>query len=429
MGGKTRAAARAYLDATGADLPDLTADTAPDWCAAADADAEYAALRDFAYGPNGILPRDVVFRAMQRPPHTRVTGCGRVYPYQLEELESMAPVLKISGYNSRMDNAAAVPGAREAERFATAIADVTVSAYVTEDADALTRIVGVLATWARAGAFLDTLNCVQPDGYISSRGACTQWTRSDGQDPSGIKDWTMPTMLMAGLARNYHALLQDHEADTLAEDHAAIARWLGPDLSRRIPTPRDVYFGVNMAYYWPTAVSDMAAGRTTRAQDRLRRLHDGIVRLMNEDGSITDRTTRGDRALWYQHTSIGEAVMSFEMMRAAGVPVSARAEQRLHAAVDLFLRAVDDYAVLDPWARQRHNGSYKGGTQDWNRMGWPSTNFGGSWFHVYPYRYPDHPNAARLRAKVSWRQGSATRDTDFGVGVGCIYNLAAGVVN
>ncbi len=188
MGGKTRAAARAYLDATGADLPDLTADTAPGWCAAAEADAEYAALRDFQYGPNAILPRDVVFRAMQHQPDTRIAGCGRVYPFQLDELERMAPVLKISGYNSRMDNASSVPGAPEAERFATTVADVTVSAYVTEDAAALTRIIGVLANWARAGAFLDTLNCVQPDGYISSRGACTQWTRSDGQDPSGIKD-------------------------------------------------------------------------------------------------------------------------------------------------------------------------------------------------------------------------------------------------
>ena len=158
-----------------------------------------------------------------------------------------------------------------------------------------------------------------------------------------------------------------------------------------------------MGWYWPAINLDMATGREDRARQKLARLASGLDRLVNRDGSITDRTTRGDRALWYHYTSIGEIVMSLEMMRAAGTPVDSDLEDRLHAAVDLFLRTIDDHSAIHPWAQQRHNSSYDGETQDWNDLFWPNSDFAGSWLHVYPYRYPDHPNSEALRERVSWR--------------------------
>ena len=150
--------------------------------------------------------------------------------------------------------------------------------------------------------------------------------------------------------------------------------------------------------------------------------------LINEDGSVRQRTTRGNRALGYNYTSIGEIVMTMEMMRASGPSVDPGMKERLHKAVDIFVRAVDDFGVIDPWAEQRHNSVNDGETQDWKRFGWENTGFGGSWMHVFVYRYPDHPNAQALAAKVPWQAGSATTDTDYGLPMGCIYNLASGRV-
>jgi hypothetical protein len=85
--------------------------------------------------------------------------------------------------------------------------------------------------------------------------------------------------------------------------------------------------------------------------------------------------------------------------------VSCRARgEKLHKAVDLFVRAVDDFSVIHPWAKQRHNSSYKNETQDWNSRYWPNNDFAGSWLHIYPYRYPNNPNAEKLKAKVSRRR-------------------------
>ena len=51
-----------------------------------------------------------------------------------------------------------------------------------------------------------------------------------------------------------------------------------------------------------------------------------------------------------------------ELIRAAGIPISDKVENSLHKAVALFLAAVKDPNVLDPWARKRHNSIYNGTT-------------------------------------------------------------------
>ncbi len=241
-----------------------------------------------------------------------------------------------------------------------------------------------------------------------------------------MKDATHSTYLMAGLVRTYLALLSDHGKEALAEEHAAIAAWIAEGFSARLKRPSQVYFGLNVGWCWPSINLAMSEGRTDRARQLLRRLERGLARRVNPDGSIVDRTTRGDRALWYHYTSIGELLVSLEMLRAAEMSPDPALEDRIHAAVDLFICAVQDYSIIHRWASRRHNSSYEGETQSWHRAGWPHYTLGGTRLHVYPYRYPNHPNAAALREMVGWNAGSATTDIDFGFGAGCLYNLAAG---
>ena len=44
-----------------------------------------------------------------------------------------------------------------------------------------------------------------------------------------------------------------------------------------------------------------------------------LDKLVLEDGSIKDRTTRGNKALWYHHTGLIETIVTLEMARKYGV--------------------------------------------------------------------------------------------------------------
>ncbi len=424
FGRRTAAAADAFLAKSGASLPALSAETASIWCEFAQSDARYVAYQSFKYEGYGILPRDVVFAAMQADLSDRQAACGfSLGPVMLEKQE---PITRISGFNSRMDNIASVPGAREAETFVGGFTHSAMVSFVTEDAESRSELLRILARWARAGAFLGTESCVDGDGILNMSGQCAEWRDPEGQDLSAMKDATHSTFLMAALVRAYLALLSGHETEAMAAEHAAIRDWITSGFGSRLKSVSQVYFGLNMGWYWPAINLDMAVGNTEAARKKLDRIADALGDLMNADGSIEDRTTRGDRALWYHYNGLGEVVMSMEMMRAVGMPVDPQLEDRLHAAVDLFIRATDDYAVIHPWASRRHNSSYEGETQDWDRWTWMESDFAGSWLHVYPYRYPGHPNAIALAERVDWRAKSASVDIDYGLGVGCLYSLAGG---
>ena len=218
-----------------------------------------------------------------------------------------------------MDNFPEVPGADAADEFAERFGGASVAAFVRQDGEALTRLVRVLAHWAEKDAFLGTISCVTEDNYLISAGECAEWQQPDGQDLSGAKDASHSTFVMAGLVRTYLALLSDHERKALANEHAEIDSWIRNGFSARLKRPDYVYFGLNMGWYWPAINLAMAEGRHRRARQLLRQLERGLAQDVNSDGSIKDRTTRGDRALWYQFTSIGEVLVSLETLRAVGM--------------------------------------------------------------------------------------------------------------
>jgi hypothetical protein len=420
IGRRTREAAQMFAVDTGATLPALSDENASQWCEAITTFASSPEARFLASPARSLLPADVLIGMSRQPTEVGADLC-KPRGSGLDQALAIEPIIKVSGFNSRMDNIELVEHARDLERFAAAFGAKSVLALATNDAAGKAELVKLLARWAQAGATLDTIDCVTDSGNLVDNGACTEWTQDDGQDPSGMKDATFTTFIGAGLVRAYYAALADADPEGLAAEHAAIKSWIA-DWSKRLKRPDNVYFGLNMGWYWPTIVNELAAGKADQARARLDKIAKEMIRLINDDGSIKERTTRGNRALWYHHTSIDEIVVSMELMRAAGVTPPAELEEDLHRAVAVFIAGVKDHSTLDKWAKVANNSVYDG-TQDWD-FNWYDGDFAGTWLHIYPYRYAGTQQAAELREMVPLTSRSATSDIDLGLGLGCIYNTA-----
>jgi hypothetical protein len=327
----------------------------------------------------------------------------------------------IRGYNSRMDNTRSVPGAQLLNDFVADMSGAAAHAAATGDARAKDQILDALANWARQGALTQTRICTS-GGNLDSR--CTEWTRPDGQDPSAMKDFSAVQMSAAALRRAYLVAARSHARQERAADHAAIERWFGT-FDDRMKRPTSVYFGLGLGWYWPAIDAAVMEGRTSRAKSLADKAVRDAGKLIDGDGSIAERTTRGDRALHYHSSALNEIVVTMEMQRALGGRPPRGLEDRLHRAVNLFIRATQDHAVLDPWARQAHNATFRPGRQDWSRN-WVHNSWGSSWWHIYAYRYPDRPEAQWIARAISPRSGSARTDEEVGVALGCVYRGARG---
>jgi len=211
----------------------------------------------------------------------------------------------------------------------------------------------------------------------------------------------------------------------MIDEHNAIKKWLGEDLSLRLKKPGRVHFGLNMGWYWPAIDKDLANGNINAARNKVRKLLIEIVLLINSDGSIKERTTRGNRALWYHFSSIHEIVMSLEYAHSLDVPIDQNLENKLHSAVEVFLNGYMDKSFMMKWAQKAHNSKYSGPWQDWDDKDFRYGDQMTSWISVYVYRYPKHPNAISIRQLVPEGSVSATRDIDYGFGAGCLYDAAS----
>ena len=364
-----------------------------------------------------LIPQDVVSHVMSLSPTVAASHC-RVS--SLRGYLSQRPPARVRGYNSRMDNAASVEGARTLERMTSDFSRAAAFAFVSRDAAAKRDILDFLVHLARANAFTDTTVCVRGGQLLSS---CTEWTRPDGADLSTMKDFSAVQMAISSMQRGYYLAAANFQTSERAADHQIVQNWFNV-FNGRMKRPTDVYFGLQMGWYWPSIDIAVAQRGSSAGRSTAGRLARGFNKLVLNDGSMRDRTTRGDRALWYHNSSINELVHSLEMIRATGASIPASLERKLHVAVNLFVRSVGDHSVIDPWARQAVNARYTPNRQNWPRD-WQNTSWGGSWWHIYAYRYPERPEAQWLRRAVRPNSGSAFADQEIGVGVGCIYNAAS----
>ncbi len=422
LGRRSVGAANLFAGDTGLTLPDLTDDTAGQWCEEIQtfaASPEAAILSTFV---GQLLPKDVLLGFASVDPNARANLCDpRV---AIREINMVEPIKKIEGFTSDMRRVVkTLPNVTELDEFVFKFGQLATRAYAGNDAALKGQLLDILERWALEGALLDTTNCMRPNGTYK-KSLCTQWTVRDGSDLSPTKDWEFTMDRAVGLIRIYYIALVDFEPDERDEQHRIIKDWL-EEFPPRLRPARSV----NVIYdvgrtFMDAIVNDYVGAKPDAARAKLQRVEKALNRFLQSDGSIEKATTRGDRALWYQYTSLSDAIIATEMIRAAGLPLSGRVEEKLHKAVALFVAAVEDPDVLDPWARKRHNATYDG-RQDFDFARWHSSIYRGSWLYIYPYRYPDRVESKELLRLVPPDANSATSDWHFGIGLGCVYNAAA----
>jgi len=180
--------------------------------------------------------------------------------------------------------------------------------------------------------------------------------------------------------------------------------------------------GNSAGWFFPNIV--LKHNNNKNYKSLVKKLIKGADKWILKDGSIKDRTTRGNRSLWYHHTGLGEAFMILEIANAANVKLPKNYEKNILKAAELFQDGFVDNSILEPWAKKAHNSQASNGVQKFNKN-LDGVSFNGPWFHIIQYRYPDHRTSKFLKSKMTTRARSLKSDEIAGIGIGCIYNALA----
>lgn len=364
-----------------------------------------------------FVPADVFKNLDSVPNETRSKLC-LASTNSRQAVDSVVPREKIEGLNSKMSNAEEVYGFAELQMFASAFSDVATQAYVHDDDDAKKQLIEALARWAGLGAYQQTRDCVN--------GRCpAEWRDPNGLDISPEKDHSTSVDFVMAIAMAYYTVLSDFKTEEFSRQHTQIKSWL-ESFGRKLRNPSGsrTYFGLRMGHQWNHLLMEMSRGDMASFRQRLTKLSETIGSVVLEDGALKDRTTRGDRAIWYHHASLGELIGSLEMMRANQIPIDPDLEAKTHRAVTIFLDAADDPASIMRWASESHNNGSDGSNQDFLLNDFRTTDWGSSWAYAYVHRHPNHPNSVRLRAVLDNLEILHTRDMGLGVNFGCFYRAA-----
>jgi len=203
--------------------------------------------------------------------------------------------------------------------------------------------------------------------------------------------------------------------------HKKINQWF-KSFYKRIKPVSKFYMGNSAGWFFPNIA--LKHNNNKNYKPLVKKLVKGADKWILKDGSIKDRTTRGNRSLWYHHTGLGEAFMILEIANAANVKLPKNYEKNILKAAELFQDGFVDNSILEPWAKKAHNSQASNGVQKFNKN-LDGVSFNGPWFHIIQYRYPDHRTSKFLKSKMTTRARSLKSDEIAGIGIGCIYNALA----
>jgi len=326
---------------------------------------------------------------------------------------------KILGYNSRMDNWKIVEGVYSRDVFKE-YADAITYASVNENDKVKEFLFDKLYTWAKNNALSATKQC-----YTNSKDKpilkdCEgEWSDPNGQDIAPIKDATVAVEIVMGLNYIYNLNFTSYKTDD--PRHKKIIQWF-KSFYKRIKPVSKFYMGNSAGWFFPNIA--LKHNNNKNYKSLVKKLIKGADKWILKDGSIKDRTTRGNRSLWYHHTGLGEAFMILEIANAANVKLPKNYEKNLLKAAELFQDGFMDNSILEPWAKKAHNSQASNGVQKFNKN-LDGVSFNGPWFHIIQYRYPDHRTSKFLKSKMTTRARSLKSDEIAGIGIGCIYNALA----
>ncbi len=321
----------------------------------------------------------------------------------------------IKGYNSRMDNGRDVPFADETGLFILRMSEVVTDAWVLNDNEKKETALEALHQWALRGGLLKTKSCTR-NGMLDQ--GCTEWTQPDGQDLSDSKDFATVQMWVMKLANGYYFSLADFKVGD--PRHKLIQNWLGEFFKRNKKADK-VYFGLDHGWFYPAILDRLRQSKSP--ESLVKKLLKDLDKQVYDDGSMKDRTTRGNRALWYHHDAVKEAMVSIEIAKTTGVEIPEKLNDKMSNAGAVFVNGYFDHASLDKWAKEAHNAVYEPGKQDFKNKLNRIPN-GHSWFYIFSYRNPNDPITKQLDDVIQQADNQAVRDGQIGFGLGCIYAVA-----
>lgn len=341
---------------------------------------------------------------------------------------NVIPVYAFGGLQSNWANRDLVAGASSIENFVAALSNYSAIAKDKNDVALKSEVLSSIYRWSSADAFKGSRMCWSATtGMWDS--TCTQWTDPEGNDLSPLQDNNFIVQAIESIRSSY-SLISDWARVNDPTKHQNISAWLNYwDLNTPDPDPNNVFFGLGMGRFQWEIQRVFDSGGVQATIPLVNQLMSGILNLLNEDGSIVDRTTRGNRALWYHFTSINEVVTSMYLAKRAGVQIDSSIENRLHKAVEIFLNTLDDPKYILPWASVGFNNGGDGTQQEFfsgrvnDFTGWYDNTYAGSWVYLYSNWYATNNNSLRLRQLVPMATAkSAQVDTQFGIPLGCLIN-------
>ena len=115
-----------------------------------------------------------------------------------------------------------------------------------------------------------------------------------------VKDATVSIEIALGLNYIYGAF-KEYKVDDLR--HRKINEWL-KKWHKRLPDYNDFYWGNSVGWSFPNIFVKHQTGENYQKFDK--KIIKGADKWILRDGSLKDRTTRGNRALWYHSSGLGE---------------------------------------------------------------------------------------------------------------------------
>ena len=370
-----------------------------------------------AVSPSFFVPYDI-WQSYDNASHEmRAEICGYTEGYSTALDLVPTPIPKrIKGLNSRMDNFRSVEGFVELDEFVRRLPKFVARAHANGAENHLSSALAALDMVAEAQGWVDTKSCTK-DGYYSE---CERaWKQKDGQDLAESMDFSAAQVRIMHLYYMYKALLNADFRDDVRLKK--IDEWFEIFIQRN-KRVNEVFFGLDLGWHWPAFAALYEADKQEAAALASKMVKE-IDMLVLDDGSLKDRTTRGNRALWYHYEAIGETFISIEIARNLGVEIPTELEEKLLKSVEIFINGFEDPSTLDKWASKAHNSIYKTGEQKFNNT-LASLKWANSWFYIFQYRYPQHPASNKLKSYLKRARDPLVTDGMVGLGLGCIYEVA-----
>ena len=276
------------------------------------------------------------------PSENRINSCGykSFSPNWRVINKDLAP--RIKGYNSKMDNWRKVEGAYSRDVLVKYL-EASTYAMVSDDEALKEKLFDKLYQWASKNALSATMQCYSngPKGVLP---ACEgEWSDPDGQDIAPIKDATVAVETVMSLNYLYKLYYADYKPED--DKHKAILGWF-ESFYPRIKASKDFYFGNSAGWHFPNISIKHSLNKDYKSL--IQNMVNGLDEWSFADGSMKERTTRGNRALWYHSNALGEAFIILEIARIAEVEIPPTLEKKLLKAAELFNDAFLDHSVIEP---------------------------------------------------------------------------------